>query len=164
MSAVGSILKGAGKKVGTKIKGKINETFPKMGDPNRINKYIQRMSGKALENPDTITHSILPYHIANQYGIPIALGITAVTAGVTGFKMHNQSKLGDLSSGGLSNMTDGGIAGASASVINPYIKQLQDTSSREATIRSNDLANNMRHNISTSGAEGDIVFALHNMR
>lgn len=160
MSAVKDILKGAGRKV----KGKAKDIFPSADSPN-MNGMFQRLSGKGLEHPDTLTHAAVPWHIANKYTVPLAAGFVATGAIGGGFSMANQSKLGQVLPGeGLSGMSDGGIAGASATVTTPGLKALNDGSTNEARIESARVRNNMQGNISTSGAEGDIVFALHNMR
>lgn len=160
MSAVKDILKATGKKIGTKAKN----VFPPKNSPNMKGPF-QRLTDKHLENPMTIPHSFVPYHIANKYTVPLAAGFVATGAISGGFQMANQAKLGQVVPGeGLSGMTEGGIAGASANVITPGLKALNDNSTDEARVESARVRNNMQGNISTRGAEGDIVFALHNMR
>lgn len=158
--SVKSIVKGAGKKVGKAFK----EVFPDSSSPNMKGPF-QRLSGKALQDPPSLYQSVVPYHLANKYSIPLAAGGMAVTGGIATFKGHNQAKLGTVEAGsGLSGMTSGTIANASANVITPGLKKLNDAGSPKARQISASIRDNMQHNINTSGAEGDIVFALHNMR
>lgn len=158
--SVNSILKGIGKK-GSKL---INETFPKSSSELRKGPF-QRLTGESLKNPMAIYQSAIPYHIANKYTVPFAVGGLAVTGAVTGIKMNNQANMGRVEAGeGLSGMTNGTIANASSNVVTPYLKEMNDGSTNESRQISAQISNGMQHNINTSGAEGDIVFALHNMR
>lgn len=156
MGSVGEILKGMGRKV--------KDTFPSKGSPN-LKGPFQRLTNRSLEHPDFLTHAVVPYHLANKYSVPLAGGIALAPMVAGGMALNNRNMLGEVSPGeGLSGMTDGGIAGASANVISPRLKALNDNTTQEARAESAMVRNNMQGNISTRGAEGDIVFALHNMR
>ena len=153
--SVKNLLKGIGKK--------FEDIFPKSGSINyRGPKEIFQHTGDV---PDSLYQSVVPWHISHKYTVPL-VGVGTVGAiGVSGFKAHNQAKLGYIHAGeGLSGMTEGTIANASANVITPGLKQLNDGSTKRARARSASIADNIEYNIGNSGAEGDIVFALHNMR
>lgn len=172
--SVSKIIKGAGKHVKqnldnikdtakTAYKKRQEKLGPKITyGPGGI---IQRSRGKNLEDPMGFYQQFIPYHINQKYAVPLALGAVGVTAVSGGMSMYNKEKVGTISPGeGLSAMTDGGIAGASANVITPALKAMNDNSTASARQQSAKIRDNMMHNLGTSGAEGDIVFALHNMR
>lgn len=158
--SVNSILKGIGKK-GKKL---VSDKFPKSN--NELMKGpFQRLTGKGLKDPMALYYSAVPYHIANKYTVPLAVGGVAIAGVSTGLKMNNQANMGRIEAGeGLSGMTEGTIDMASANVITPYLKELNDGSSSESRVLSAQIRDGMQHNINTSGAEGDLVFALHQMR
>lgn len=154
--SVTSILKGIGKKASSKV----DDVFPSSDSPLMKGPF-QRLTGKNLKDPMAFYQMAAPYHVANKYTVPLVAGGVAIGATTVGIKNYNQAKMGTVVAGdGLSGMTDGTIANASANVVTPYLKEMNSGSSESAM----NVANNMQHNISTSGAEGDIVFALHNMR
>lgn len=158
--SVSSILKGIGKK-GGKI---VSDNFPKANSELRKGPF-QRLTGRGLKDPLAMYQSVIPYHIANKYTVPLAVGITAAAGISTGVKLNNKANMGRIEAGeGLSGMTDGTIANASANVVTPYLKELNDGSTNESRQRSAQISEGMQHNINTSGAEGDLVFALHQMR
>lgn len=172
--SVSSILKGAGKFVKSELgnMGEFAKDTYKAGQAKRGPKYtvgpgdiIQRSRGKNLKDPMAMYQQVLPYHINQKYTVPLALGAVGTMAVAGGISQYNQAKLGTVTSGeGLSAMTEGGIDGASANVITPGLKAMNDTSSAQARQQSAEIRDNMQHTSGTRGAEGDIVFALHNMR
>lgn len=172
--SVSSILKGAGKALKSELGdiGDFGKDLYKARQAKVGPKYtagpkdiIQRSRGRNLKDPMAMYQQVLPYHINQKYTVPLALGAVGIMGASGAAAQHNKAKLGNLSSGeGLSAMTEGGIDGASANVITPGLKAMNDTSSAEARQQSAQIRDNMQHNVDTRGAEGDIVFALHNMR
>lgn len=149
--SIDALLKGAGKMAKTLTK----ET----ADPNV--RGIFRRAKKA----EMIYQNAVPWHLRKGVAVPLVAGGVAVMGGIAGAKAHNQAKLGTVTSGeGLANMTEGTIANASANVISPLLKEMQDNSTASARQRSAEIRDSIGYNIDASGADGDIVFALHNMR
>ena len=153
--SVKNLLKGIGKKM--------EDIFPKSGSINyRGPKDILQHN---VGTPDSLYQSVMPWHISHKYTVPLVGVGTAGAIGVSCFKAHNQSKLGYIHAGeGLSGLSEGTIEGVSANVVTPGLKLLNDGSSKKARARSASIANNIEYSMDNSGAEGDIVFALHNMR
>lgn len=153
--SVKNVLKGIGKRM--------DDIFPKSGSIKyRGPKEIFQHTG---DIPDSLYQSVIPWHISHKYTVPLVGAGTVGAIGVTSFKAHNQAKLGYIHAGeGLSGMTEGALDGVSANVITPGLKQLNDGSTKRSRAMSASIADNMEYNIGNSGAEGDIVFALHNMR
>lgn len=153
--SVKSVLKGIGKN--------IEEIFPKSGSGMyRGPKDIFQYTGA---KPDSLYQSVVPWHLSQKYAVPLVGVAAAGTLGSGLYKAHNQAKLGYIHAGeGLSGMTEGTIENASANIITPGLKKLNDSSSKMARARAESIANNMEYSLDNSGAEGDIVFALHNMR
>ena len=174
--SVKNILKGAGKALNSikenldDIGGYARHTF----EERRKNKQkytvgpgqmFERLHGKHLSDPNAMYQQVLPYQLNSKYSVPLMLGAVGITAAGVAFDNHNRAQMGKIVAGeGLSSMSIGGIEGASANVITPGLKKLQDASTASARKESASVRNNMMHNITTRGAEGDIVFALHNMR
>jgi hypothetical protein len=174
---IANILKGAGRavkdfggKASTEIgkaTSKIRQMTPDMPQgPDSIGPF-QKLSGKHLENPQALYQLALPYQIKNKYTVPLALGGVAATGLVSGVGHFNQAKGGTIHAGtmgGLSGMTEGTIADASATVVSPLLKELNDGSSRSARANSANIRDSIQTSVGVKGAEGDLVFALHNMR
>ncbi|MBP3886516.1 MAG: hypothetical protein J6F30_02505 [Cellulosilyticum sp.] len=185
--SVKNILKGAGKvvgKVGEKVK-KVKTDLEDIGEfasesikekralkAEKNMKYtvgpkdiLQRSNGNNLEYPDAIYQSFIPYHINHKYSVPLVGGLLAYKGVTTGMDINTRAQMGTIEAGeGLSAMSVGGIEGASATLITPGLKKLNDTSTAKARQESARIRDSIEYSQTTRGAEGDIVFALHNMR
>lgn len=157
--SVRNILKAVGKKADDMLN--VSSTMSKVDDVVGKSKKLKRLEGKHLESPYAFYQQVLPYRLNNKIAVPLAVSGVTVAGAPAIMNSANSSHFGNISAGeGLSNMTEGTINGVSANVITPYIKQLNSKSEDIST----QITNSMQHNIGTGGAEGNIVFALHNMR
>lgn len=98
---------------------------------------------------DSFLYKVFPKRIKQGYTIGAVAGIGAFTAAKGVYNAHNRNDIGTVSHGGLSHMT--------SEVVSPLTKQLQNGKYDPENIMYGSRIRN-------SGAEGDIVFALHNMR
>ena len=93
---------------------------------------------------------VLPYKIKNKYVAGGVAGIAGITIANSAYKGNVKGKMGETTVGELSGITPSG-----QQTLSPLIKEVQE--GRYNT-------NNIENNFSNHGADGDIVFALHNMR
>lgn len=101
---------------------------------------------KAMESP-------FGYDLSKKVAIPLTLGILAVGAGSTGMQVRNRSSLGEISaSGTINQVTDNGSP------------TFSDPKKMESMGQTNIAKSFINGQMSTYGAEGDLVFALHNLR
>lgn len=103
-----------------------------------------------LEN---ILSNPIGMEMKRRYKIPIAVGVLGLASLDTGMQVHNLNKMGPMTGIGLSNqVNDSG---------SPYVGNEEYTSEYAKGGRRRALLDN---GLSNYGAEGDIIFALHNMR
>lgn len=98
---------------------------------------------------DSLLYQVFPKRIKQKYTVGAVLGVSAIGAGKSIYDMQNRNDIGRVSAGGLSHMT--------SEVVSPLTKEIQKNNYNPENIM---YGSNLRN----SGAEGDIVFALHNMR
>lgn len=111
-------------------------------------KEVERVPG---EMPDSLYQYVAPYKLKTSVGVGAIAGVTAIGAVNEGYKGHVSGKIGKMSSSaGLSHMTD-----TANEAVSPLISKLQNGQYS---------AQRIENNLSNHGADGDIVFALHNMR
>ena len=138
-STINKIIKGVGKsEFGEKVKkaGKFINNHILEDVPDK-NKY------------DSLLYQVFPKRIKQKYAVCAVLGVSAIGAGKSIYNTQNRLDIGEVTGGGLSHMT--------SEAVSPLTRELQDGNY--------DTSNMMfGKNLRGSGAEGDLVFALHNMR
>lgn len=113
-----------------------------------INKHIlEDVSGTDKQN--SLLYKVFPKRIKQKIAVPIVLGVGAIGAGTGIYNMQNRNDIGEMSGGSLSHMT--------SNVVSPRTEELQKGKYEDSNIMYGSKLRN-------SGAEGDLVFALHNMR
>ena len=96
---------------------------------------------------DSMLYQVFPKRIKQKYAIGTIVGVSAIVGADSIRKMQFRNDIGDVRAGGLSKMT--------SQTVSPLTTQLQNGEYESG---------NIMHSLRNSGAEGDIVFALHNMR
>lgn len=98
---------------------------------------------------DSLLYQVFPKRIKQKYAIGAVVGVGAISAAKGVYNIQNRNDIGRVEEGGLSHMT--------SQVVSPLTEQLQNGEYDPENIMYGSRLRN-------SGAEGDLVFALHNMR
>lgn len=114
-------------------------------------KSLKNIVGKAfVKNPAGGTENAaslfnIPYSLSKPAKTVLGLGAIGTTGALSLNRMENINKMGEITAGGLSDMTD-------SVKLSKNVIDIQEGKK--------ELNNSLRN----YGATGDIVFALHNMR
>lgn len=129
-----------------------------------VNKYFKDVKPGQESG---LYQAFFPKQLKWKYSAPIVAVPALAKAGKASMGARDQAVGVNSGLRKLSNMTDS-VLGADPdanTIINPYIKAMNDTSSRAAQKRARRIQNNIQHPITTSDkVGGEIVFALHNLR
>lgn len=98
---------------------------------------------------DSLLYQVFPKRIKQKYTVGAVLGVSAIASANAIDNMQYRNDLGEIESGGLSHMT--------SQAISPTVEQLQSGEYNPENIM-------YGRGLRDSGATGDIIFALHNMR
>jgi hypothetical protein len=136
MGKIESIIKGA-KGIGSDLKWLRDNTMTKVAKEDVAKDGIG------------LYQHLAPYKLKGGVAGTIAAGAIAVNAGSAALQSHNVAQMGAIEAGeGLSGMT-------STVAKSPLLDKLQKGEYAEDRVMGS---------IDNAGADGDIVFALHNMR
>ena len=140
--SVKNIVKGVGKTLKTGAKEFSN---------SKVGKFMDKYVFDEVKNPnrldDALYYGIYNRKLKKSYVVGGMAVIGGINVASDSRKMMYRNKLGDIEAGGLSHMT--------SNIVSKHTASLQAGAYD---------ANKIKHSMRNAGAEGDIVFALHNMR
>lgn len=133
--------------MGSEVLGKVGE-YGVSGLKSIIKKHEYKEGANAVQK---LFESPLGYDIKTKYALGIGAVIMTPAILDSGMQIKNKSSIGEITAGYAANQVN--VSGS------PFTEQQLNESSKRSFIKKA-----VSGNINTHGAEGDLVFALNNLR
>ena len=139
------------KGAGSFVKKVLGKAFTKLDD-ECLTRHGSRTGGA-----DSVFQKVIPYRFSTPAAATAIGGSVAVTTGSEALRTQNRNKLGTIQSDELANMVS-----FTRSPLLDKTMQLAETDPKAFQEEQDRMFKKVTRN--TYGAEGDLVFALHNLR